>query len=99
MANKPRNPRKGMQGPYGESTKQINKQRMAEAKASGYTVPKVTKSSDGFKSTPKSISAPKPSVKSVAVKGAKNKMKAQGAKMNMTPSTTAAARARAAKKN
>ena len=55
-------------------------------------VDKVTKGkmSEGSR---KSISPTKPSVK-----GAANKVKAQGSKMNMTPSTTAAARARAAKK-
>jgi len=42
----------------------------------------------------KSVSSTKPSVKATAVKGAKNKMKAQGMRVNMTPSTTAADRSR-----
>ena len=70
--------KKGLHGPYGQSTKEVNAYRKADAKKSGYSQPKVTKGSDGFKSIGKTISATKPSV---AVKtGAKNKMKAQGLK-------------------
>jgi hypothetical protein len=71
--------KKGLHGPYGATTKQVNAERKMDAKKSGYSQPKAAKGSDGFKMIGKSISAKKPSV---AVKtGAKNKMKAQGAKI------------------
>ena len=63
--------------------------------------PSSTKANATPKNTSKSMVAKKVDrmVQSSVQKGAANKVKAQGAKMNMTPSTTAAARARAAKKN
>jgi hypothetical protein len=68
--------RKGLQGPYGATTKQVNADRKMDAKKSGYSQPKVTKGTDGFKTIGKSISATKPSM---PVKtGVKNKLKTQG---------------------
>lgn len=88
-------PRKGMHGPYADTTKQVNKTRIADAKRSGYQQPMVTKSSDGLKLTSKSISAKKPSVpikpSSAKAKkaGAMNKMKAQGTKAVSGPTARA----------
>ena len=68
--------KEGRHGPYGATTKQVNAERKADAKKSGYSQPKVTKGTDGFKMVGKGISAKKPSV--AAKQGVKNKLKTQG---------------------
>lgn len=82
--------RKGTLRVNPSAVKAFNKEMKEQAKL-GKPSARVTSST--MKPGSASVSARKPSVK-----GAANKVKAQGAKMNMTPSTTAAARARAAKK-
>jgi hypothetical protein len=81
--------------------KEENKNSRAGVKSSTNPNASALKSTSMLNSVKKSksVSPSKPSVAKAALKGAANKVKAQGAKMNMTPSTTAAARARAAKKN
>lgn len=73
------------------AVKSVNKEMRESAKA-GKPGSSVKATSSGFKV------AKTNSPRKASVAGAANKVKAQGAKMNMTPSTTAAARARAAKK-
>ena len=74
------------------AVKSFNKETKAAAKA-GKPGSAVKATSSGLKAGNKSVSAVKPSVA-----GAANKVKAQGSKMNITPSTTAAARAKARRK-
>ncbi len=78
-----KNPRAGIHS-GGLTTKETNAERKNMAKK-GYSQPKVTKGTDGFKMIGKSISATKPSM---PVKtGVKNKVKAQGAKSMGAPTS------------
>jgi hypothetical protein len=68
-----------------QAAKAFNKEMKEQAK-SGRPGTAIKTTSSGFKAA-KTNSARKPSVAKVALKGAKNKMKAQGAKVNSAPTS------------